>query len=222
MGWLIRALSSSVGQKFVMGITGLLLCGFLVTHLAGNFLLFAGADAYNEYAHALHEQAALLAVAEVGLFGLFAAHLALAVITTRNNQKARAKSYEMVDSKQQGVSMLPIPANTFMFASGAVVLAFVLWHLADMRVQLRPDLDYSGKEPFDISLMVLTNPMSRIVYLIGCIALGVHLSHGFSSAFQSLGLNHPRWAPIIKTAGIAFAVAIAAGFISCVVWAMAA
>ena len=62
---LVKALSSSVGKKFVMGFTGLLLCGFLVAHLAGNLLLYVGPDAYNKYAHALHSEPALLFVVEI-------------------------------------------------------------------------------------------------------------------------------------------------------------
>src|SRR3974390_68758 len=93
LGWLCRLLSSSIGQKFVMGITGLLLCGFLVAHLAGNLLLFAGAKPFNEYAHALHAQWELLAIAELGLLVMFLAHVYLAVTTAFGNTKSRNDQY---------------------------------------------------------------------------------------------------------------------------------
>jgi succinate dehydrogenase / fumarate reductase cytochrome b subunit len=108
-----------------------------------------------------------------------------------------------------------------MFASGAVVLAFVLLHLMDLRFGLRPDVKYLAEEnpeaPFRNTVAVLTNPVSRLIYLVGVLILGVHLSHGFSSAFQSIVLNHTKYMPLIKVIGLIFAVVIAIGFASIVV-----
>ncbi len=218
LNWFLRLLSSSIGQKFVMGVTGLLLCGFLVAHLAGNLLLFAGAKPFNEYAHALHAQWELLAVAEAGLLVLFLAHVYLAVVTTIGNYKARTEFYVL---KQTKVSGRIIGANSWMFASGAVVLAFVILHLIDLRLGLRGDLKYLSdsdpEAPFKNTVAVLSNPVSRLIYFVGVIVLGAHLSHGFASAFQSLGLNHPKYMPLIKILGKIFAVIIAVGFASIVV-----
>ncbi len=213
--WFFRLLSSSIGQKFVMGITGLLLCGFLVAHLAGNLLLFAGEKWFNDYAHKLHEQWELLIVAETGLAVLFLAHIYLAFSTAIGNARARHEQYSV---KQPKVAGRIIGANTWMFASGAVVLGFVILHLIDLRlaadgINLR-GLDYKDKTPFEVTVMVLSNPISRVVYTIGAIILGVHLSHGFASAFQSLGLNHPKYMPLIKVVGQVFAFVIAIGFAS--------
>lgn len=216
--WFLRLLSSSIGQKFVMGVTGLLLCGFLVAHLAGNLLLFVGADAFNDYAHALHRQVELLWIAETGLLVLFVLHVYLAVATSIGNAQARTESYAAI--KQTKVPGRVIGANSWMFASGAVVLAFVLLHLIDLRLGLRPGLSYLKESdpsaPFHNTVLVLSDPISRLVYFIGVIILGVHLSHGFSSAFQSLGLNHPKYMPLIKWIGLIFAVVIAVGFASIV------
>ena len=216
--WFFRLLSSSIGQKFVMGVTGLLLCGFLVTHLAGNLLLFAGAKPFNEYAHALHQQWELLAVAETGLLLLFLAHVYLAFATSYGNLLARTTQYSM---KQPKVPGRIIGANSWMFASGAVVLAFVILHLIDLRLGLRGDVKYLAESdpeaPYVNTLAVLSNPISRLVYGVGVIVLGVHLSHGFASAFQSIGLNHPKYMPLVKVLGKIFAVAIAIGFLSIVV-----
>ena len=213
--WFFRLLSSSIGQKFVMGITGLLLCGFLAAHLAGNLLLFAGAELFNDYAHKLHEQWELLAVAETGLLLLFLAHIYLAFATSIGNAKAREEQYALKQTKVRGRL---IGANTWMFASGAVVLGFVVLHLIDLRlgmegINLR-GLKYEGKTPYEATVMVLSNPFSRVVYIFGAIVLGAHLSHGFASAFQSLGLNHPKYTPLIKIVGTVFAVVIAVGFAS--------
>ena len=219
LGWFFRLLSSSIGQKFVMGLTGLLLCGFLVAHLAGNLLLFAGAKAFNEYAHKLHEQWELLAIAETGLLVLFLAHIYLAVSTTIGNFKARKDSYVL---KQTKVPNRIIGANSWMFASGAVVLGFVILHLIDLRLGMRGSIIYlpesDPEAPFRNTIAALSDPISRVVYFVGVIILGVHLSHGFASAFQSLGLNHPKYTPLIKILGKVFAVVIAVGFASIVVF----
>ena len=200
VGWFLRLLSSSIGQKFVMGVTGLLLCGFLVAHLAGNMLLFVGEKSFNEYAHALHAQWELLAVAEAGLLLLFLVHIYLAFATTIGNLKARADSYTLRQTKVPGRI---IGANSWMFISGSVVLGFVILHLIDLKFALRSGINY---------------PISRVVYFVGVIVLGVHLSHGFASAFQSLGFNHPKYTPLIKILGKIFAVVIAVGFASIVVF----
>ena len=218
--WFFRLLSSSIGQKFVMGITGLLLCGFLAAHLAGNLLLFAGEQWFNEYAEKLHAQWELLIVAETGLLVLFLAHIYLAFATSLGNARAREEQYSVKQAKVPGRI---ISANTWMFASGAVILGFVLLHLVDLRlgmegINLR-GLDYEGKKPFAATMMVLRNPLSRIVYTIAALILGVHLSHGFSSAFQSLGLNHPKYTPLIVIIGRIFAVVIAVGFASIALFA---
>lgn len=219
LNWLLRLASSSIGQKFVMGVTGLLLCGFLVAHLAGNLLLFAGAKHFNEYAHALHKQWELLAVAEAGLLLLFVAHVYFAVSTTIGNYRARKEAYVLKQSKVPGRI---IGANSWMFTSGAIVLAFVILHLMDLRFGVRSGIQYLDESdpeaPFRNTVAVLSNPLSRVVYFVGVIILGVHLSHGFASAFQSLGLNHPKYMPTIKIIGKIFAVVIAVGFASIVVF----
>ena len=202
-----------------MGLTGLLLCGFLVAHLAGNLLLFMGAKPFNEYAHALHSQWEFLAVAEFGLVVLFLAHVYLAVSTTLGNYRARRDFYVLKQSKVPGRI---IGANSWMFASGSVVLGFVILHLIDLRLGLRSSLHYLPETdleaPFKNTLAALSDPISRVVYFVGVIILGVHLSHGFASAFQSLGLDHPKYTPLIKIIGKIFGVIIAVGFASIVVF----
>lgn len=208
----MKALNSSLGKKFVMGITGLLLCGFLVAHLAGNFLLYVGPQAYNEYAHALHKQAALLVVAEIGLLVLFLAHVYLAFATSQQNNRARKTDYSMKQSKIPNRQMA-LRAENWMFTSGAIVLLFVLLHLADFRFELRNPA-VATMEPYDKAVVILSDRITQVGYTVGCIILGVHLAHGVASAFQSLGLNHPRYRKAIQTFGALFAVVIALGFVS--------
>ncbi|MEX2286017.1 MAG: succinate dehydrogenase cytochrome b subunit [Planctomycetaceae bacterium] len=222
MKWLVNALSTSVGKKFVMGITGLLLCGFLVVHISGNLLLYAGPAAYNDYANSLHEHEWLLAVAEVGLLLLFLAHIVLAFRTTRENRAARETGYEMKVSKKDNAREFHKLArsDSWMFVSGAVVLAFVLLHLWDFRFEARSDIAYATMQPFEKAVAILQTPLSFSAYIVGSLFLGWHLTHGFASAFQSLGLNHPKFNPLVRWLSLLFAFAVGLGFASFPLWAM--
>lgn len=220
--WIMTLLSSSIGQKFVMGITGLLLCGFLVVHLAGNLLVYVGADAYNKYAKELHSMM-LLPVAETGLFLLLFAHIALAFKLTSDNRKARQITYHEKQSKIQEPPSIfgrtPMGrTSSWMFISGSIILIFLIMHMIDMKLHLNPTVDYKDQSPFGIIVQVLGSGLSAPIYIVGTLVLGFHLSHGFWSAFQSLGLNHPKYTPWIKKLAILFAIVIAAGFVSLPLW----
>lgn len=220
--WLLNALSTSVGRKVVLAITGLLLCGFLVAHLAGNLLLYVpdGGHSYNEYAHALHKQAALLAIAEVGLFGLFIAHIVIALQVSAENRAARKVGYAVTRSKQEGrYAMEGYRPDTWMLVTGIVVLGFIILHLMDFKFELRGEAFYkteagSKLSPFDKAkaLLSTSNLITIVGYAIGSFALLAHLAHGFQSAFQTLGINHRKYTPLIKLVGLVFAITIGVGF----------
>jgi succinate dehydrogenase / fumarate reductase cytochrome b subunit len=213
---LLRALSSSVGKKFVMAITGLLLCLFLVAHLGGNLLLYVGPQAYNSYAHGLHSQEWLVKIAEVILLILFVTHIYLAVRTTQENRSARNHSYLVKHSKLDAAphtTSWPMHPEAWMFWSGAIVLGFLLLHLSEFTWEIRLR-GQPGEEPFDKAVRILRDNVTSVVYLVGTLILGVHLWHGFASAFQSLGVSHPRYKNAIKWAGVVFAGVIGLGFAS--------
>jgi len=217
----LKALSSSVGKKFVMGVTGLLLCGFLITHLAGNLLLYAGPDAYNKYAHTLHSQRILLLVAEIILYGLFIAHIYLAFHTTAQNRRARGHQYAMRRTKLDAAphtTSWQLHPEAWMFISGSIVLFFLIVHVGQFAWEIWLP-GPKGEEPFAKSIRILNDNFTAAVYLIGVVILGIHLWHGFTSAFQSLGITHPRYAGLIKWAGVVFATVMGIGFASFVVFA---
>jgi succinate dehydrogenase / fumarate reductase cytochrome b subunit len=218
LNWLRKVLTSSIGKKVQMGISGLLLCGFLVAHLGGNLLLYVpdGGKAYNEYAHALHARKLLLPAAEIGLLVLFAWHLLLAVTTNRENADARPTDYSMKRSKQEP-GPIAQPASSVMMTTGVVVLLFVLLHLADFRFELR-NHGSAGEEPFAKAVRLLQDPITCVGYIIGTLVLGYHVLHGFQSAFQSLGLNHPKYTPCIQKLSVVFAIIVGAGFASLPLW----
>lgn len=220
--WLLNALSTSVGRKVVLAVTGLLLCGFLVAHLAGNLLLHVpdGGKSYDEYAHALHKQAALLAIAEVGLFGLFIAHIVIALQVSKENRVARSVGYAMRQSKQEGrLAADGYRPDTWMLVTGIVILGFLILHLSDFKFELRDKAFYQAADGQNFepaakanSLLSSSNMITIVGYTLGSLALIAHLAHGFQSAFQTLGINHPKYTPIIKTIGLIFAFVIGVGF----------
>ncbi len=219
MSWVIKAFSSSIGKKLLLAITGLALCGFLVAHLAGNLLLYVGPETYNKYADALHAQKILLPIAEVGLLVMFVVHLANALRTNSENHAARPVGYEMRQSKQPPSAFLK-PASSVMYGTGIVVLLFLLLHLSDFRFELRNPA-VAELTPFNKAQVLLRDPLTTIVYIIGSCALGYHVSHGLQSALQTLGLNHPKYNGVLKTVSKGFGLLVALGFGSFPLWAWA-
>jgi succinate dehydrogenase / fumarate reductase, cytochrome b subunit len=218
--WLIRALSSSIGKKYVMSVTGLLLCGFLIIHLAGNLLLFESEQAYNDYAHALHEIPAFVRAGEAVLIVLFSLHLFLAFSTARDNRLAREVEYEKKVTKQDARALArPLWPDKWMLVSGLVILGFLLLHLADFTFQVRTDIEYPPDEPYQKARNILLNPVSAVVYVAGSIFLMAHLWHGVGSAFHTLGISHPKYSPVLWVGGIIFALVMGIGYASFVVWA---
>ncbi len=209
MNWVKNFLTSTIGRKFLIGLTGLLLIGFSMVHLSGNLLLFVGPSAYNEYAHNLHAFK-LLILAEIFLFSLFIAHIAIAIQVTLDNRRARSQNYAVKKSKQGRSEWTP---SVIMHISGAILLGFLILHLSDFTFELRlkgPD----GESPFDKAWRILQNPISGPVYFIGSILLGWHLWHGFQSGFQTFGLSHSKYTPWIKRIGIFLSILLAIGFAS--------
>jgi len=192
-----------------MGLTGLFLCSFLAIHLAGNFLLYAGPGPYNDYAHKIHANPALLLAAEIPLYLAIIVHLYLAFATARNNVDARGPvGYQQKHTKIYN-RILGIQPESMMFFTGAVVFIFMAIHIYDFKTR-----DKAVYEPFQWAVMIMGDMSRKIIYVVGSIFAGVHVSHGFRSAFQSLGLNHPKYNKLIDRTSIAFALIVAIGFAS--------
>jgi succinate dehydrogenase / fumarate reductase cytochrome b subunit len=179
-----------------------LLCGFLVTHLAGNLFLFVGEEAFNHYAEML-EHNPVLPAAEIALAALFLLHIVVAVKVRWNNAQARTTPYVVYKDKGGRTA----GSKTMSWTAGLVFL-FLIVHLKSFRF---------GNEPDGLFRLVsesFQNPLYSGFYVAAMLALGLHLSHGFQSAFQTFGLNHPRYTPLVKIAGLAFAAMITLGFAS--------
>ncbi|MBI3549335.1 MAG: succinate dehydrogenase cytochrome b subunit [Elusimicrobia bacterium] len=207
MGWLFRTLNSSIGKKVQMALSGLLLCGFLVTHLAGNLFLYGGREMFNHYAKALEENP-LLPAAEIGLLLLFLLHIATALRVTYGNKRARPVAY----AKTACAGGKTIGSATMVF-SGLLLLAFLIVHVKTFR--FAPD----RSDLYAMVMAAFQNKLYAGFYVAAMAALGLHLSHGFWSGFQTLGADHPKYTPWIKRLGLAFAAAVAFGFASIPIWA---
>ncbi|MCX6345785.1 MAG: succinate dehydrogenase cytochrome b subunit [Armatimonadetes bacterium] len=203
MGQLLCALiKSSIGRKFLMAITGLGAIGFLTVHLGGNLFVYAGKDAFNTYAHHLHA-IPFLFVFEAGLFAMFATHLLFAGILTIHNWQSRRIPYST--RKTAGGSNL---ASSTMIYSGLAVLAFIIIHLMTVKT------GHAGMGAYERVVYVLSHPNGVITYVLGVLALGLHLFHGASSTFQSIGINHPKYANVVTCLGRIAAVIMAVAFSS--------
>ena len=204
-------LESSIGKKIMVAASGLLLCGFLVTHLLGNLLMFVGGEAFNRYAEAL-EHNPLLPVAEVGLVVLFLLHIVLAVRATLANRAARPEGYQVYNGKGARTA-----GSRTMALTGTLILAFIILHVATFKYDIgglkgqTPGLEESL---FAHVLGWFANPWYAAFYVLAVGGVGLHLSHGAQSAIQTFGFNHPRYTPLLKKAGLAFAFLIFVGFAS--------
>lgn len=201
----IEFLESSIGKKMMVALTGIALCGFLITHLAGNLFLFVGGPAFNHYAEVL-ESNPLLPLAEGMLFVLFLIHIALSVRARMIDMAARPIRYEV--SANKGART---PGSRTMAVSGSLILLFLIIHVATIKYQV------GGAKGTDLFAHVtgwFKNPLYSGFYVLALIGLGLHLSHGVQSAFQSFGVNHPRYSPLIRRAGQAFALLMFLGFAS--------
>ena len=203
--WLTRTARSSIGRKALVALTGLALIGFLIAHLAGNMTFYADSDgaAFDGYAHTL-ESNPLLPLAEIGLIVLFLAHIGMAVRLTIENRKARPQAY-MVKKSHGGRT----PGSRTMVVTGILILLFVILHLFHFRFQKSEDVSLAALVRFELS-----KPLASAAYVVGILALGLHLSHAFQSALQTLGLNHPKYTPLIKKVSVGLAILLTVGFLS--------
>ena len=206
MKLLARFLGSSVGRKWLLGASGLALAGFLVVHLAGNAFLYQGGAAFDAYEQSL-SGAAWLPLAELGLGGLFAFHIVLALVLAQRNAAARPVAYE-VRARGRKRTL----GSTTMVYTGLVLLGFLVVHLCDFRIGR-----WFRTDGTSLSAQVaerLGSPLGAALYLGGAAVLGLHLSHGVRSTFQSLGASHPNLNPWLVRAAWAFVVLVTLGFAS--------
>ena len=206
--------SSSLGKKYLMAITGLFLCSFLVIHFLGNITLYTDPVQFNEYTRFMSSNP-IIRVMEIVLVAGFLTHIIDAIMLTRANKKAQPVKYAMNKNKSSWYSRN-------MGLTGSIILAFLILHLQSFWYEYKfgevlMTVDSNGdeiKDMFTIVKIAFSEWWYSAIYVLAMILLGSHLNHGFQSAFQSVGLRHKKYTPTIKMLGTGFAILITIGFIS--------
>ncbi|MBM9536445.1 succinate dehydrogenase cytochrome b subunit [Desulfobulbus alkaliphilus] len=184
MSWFIQTCRSSLGKKYIMALTGFMLGGFLLVHAIGNSTIFWGREAFNAYAHHLHSLGIFVPIFEIGLYTIFLIHIVTGVILFLENRKSRGGKYEMETSA--GGSTW---ASKTMPYTGVAILVFILIHLVNFSFPEKTEV----KTIADFVTQVLNNPVFTLIYTAGIVLLLLHISHGFWSLLQTLGISHPKY-----------------------------
>lgn len=213
MSWFTHMMTSSIGKKVVMSVTGLFLCSFLLVHLSINLLSLLPDNGllFNEAAHFMASNI-LIRTIEIVLFAGFIIHIAQSYFITRDNQKARPVKYAVNAANANSTWY-----SRSMGILGSLILFFLIIHLRHFWIESRfltelpPDMN-GTPDMYALMVEVFSNPIYDIVYLLGVFALGYHLMHGFQSAWRSLGIMHRKYTPILQGIGVAFSFFITLGF----------
>ena len=210
-------LSSTVGSKLLVGVTGFSLFGFLILHLAGNLLVYAGPHTFNHYSAQLLRNP-LLIPAELSLLALFLLHAYKAARLVVGSRRARPERYAV--KKRAGSPSRKSLASSTMIATGLFLLLFVPLHLKTFKYGAHYE---SAAEPgvrdlYRLVIEIYSHPGYVAFYIVSMVLVGLHLWHGVSSAFQTVGVDTPRWRPAVRRFGWAMAAVIAGGFMTIPIW----
>lgn len=211
--------TSSVGKKFVMGLTGLFLISFLVVHVGINACIFADLPIFNEndngemFNKAAHFMGStvLIRIMEIGLFVGIILHIVQGYMLELKNRATRKIGYE-VNLGNRGSKWY----SRAMGLLGTIILLFLVIHLAHFWVKARfthslMPVTYNGVEMHDMFMemqMVFSQLWVVIVYVLACISLAYHLAHGFQSAFRTIGVHNKKYNAMITSLGYGFAILV--------------
>ncbi len=209
---------TTIGKKALMALSGVAMLGFVIGHLSGNLKVFAGAEDFNEYAVWLRTMPGLLWGARIALLGALAAHMASAFSLWSRNKSARKSRY----TKKKDLAT-DYAAKT-MYWSGPILFFYIVFHLVHLTfggmifgesaVFGIEGYEWDHSNPYNNMVLGFQHWAVVVPYVLGVIALGVHLFHGIWSAFQTVGLNHTKYNFLRRDLSIALAVFITAGFLS--------
>ncbi len=218
LAWLKPYLTSTIGQKVLVALTGTMLVGFVIAHLIGNLKIFGGPDSLNTYGAFLKSLGPLLWVMRFGLLAAFLLHLTLALKLRLTSDAARPVEYQFQNTIQASLASRTMPQT------GLVILAFVIYHLAHYTfgmtqatpdgkslLDLRDPLHQDRHDIYRMTVLGFQNPYISAIYLVAQGMLAFHLSHGIASVFQTLGLSTPRLGPMFKCLAWTISLAILVG-----------
>ncbi len=203
------ALSSTIGRKAVMAVTGLVLYGFVVAHMLGNLQVFQGAEAINAYGAFLHGflHGQGLYLARTVLLVAALLHVWAALSLTRSNLGARPVGYREWQARESSY------ASRTMVWTGPLLLLFLFYHLAHFTTGAAHP-EFVPGDVFRNMVVGFLNPFASAFYLLAMVALGLHMYHGFWSMLQTLGLSHPRWNRVRRAVSLLLAFGVVAGNVS--------
>jgi succinate dehydrogenase / fumarate reductase cytochrome b subunit len=202
MGWLISVFSSSIGKKQIMASTGLFFCLFLATHLVGNLTIYGGKGMFNAYAEHLHAFGPIINVIELALLFFAVLHISFGALLYFQNWRARPVRYQV--KKNAGGRTL---TSTLMPYTGLYLLIYVILHLFTFHFA-----DRSGRTLYQLVADVFSRPEYIVFYIFSMVVAALHVKHGFWSAFQTIGADHPKYMPLIQGVGWIFSLLVGVGF----------
>ena len=210
-------LSTTVGRELLLGITGLVLVGFIGGHLAGNLLIFGGPEVFNGYAEKLASMGGLLWVARAVLLAAVAIHIKLAISLHRQSRLARTARYEVKATLGPKTR-----ATRFMFLSGLIVFSFLFLHIYDFTFGDKvgdPSIVGGMNDGESLGLYGLVwngfaNPFRSLLYIVAVLAVGLHLSHGISSVLVTLGILSDKGTRTMDRVAMVVGIGTGVGFAS--------
>jgi succinate dehydrogenase / fumarate reductase cytochrome b subunit len=217
MTWVTKTLNSTLGRKLIMALTGLFLILFLTGHVSGNMLLFKGdgGQAFNMYAKFMTTNPAVKLLSYLTYISVLG-HIIYSIALSQHNKSARPVPYSTSNGSSNSAW-----SSRNMGVLGTIILIFLVVHLQGFWAQMHwgevPMITYEGEEYKNLFLIVseaFKQEWLVALYVLSMIFLGFHLSHGFTSAFQTLGINHKKYSPAIKAIGTAYSILVPALFAS--------
>ncbi|MEZ4705229.1 MAG: succinate dehydrogenase cytochrome b subunit [Bdellovibrionota bacterium] len=214
MSVLCTVCRSSIVKKWLVALTGLVMVGFLVGHMAGNLQLFLGrgptveTTKINEYAAFIKGNPLLLWGTRVTLLVAVLIHIVTTISLTRQNKLARPQAYEMRKSVASSL------ASRTMIFGGMFILFYIIYHLLHFTLGAVHTELYAYPDVYQMMVSSFQVPLISAIYILGQIALFFHLTHGISSAGETLGVSHPRYRACLDRAGVGLALVICGGFVS--------
>jgi succinate dehydrogenase / fumarate reductase cytochrome b subunit len=210
MTGLMGFLTTTLGRKYIVALTGFGWYVFVLTHMLGNMLILKGAEAYNLYGHMIVHNP-FIKIMELLLATLLLLHVIVALSLKIRNWRTKPISYVV---KTNTLKRAPYSSRTMIY-TGLFILGFIIFHLITFKWGPHYTVTYNGLEVRDLYTLIVekfTDPYYCFGYFISMIFIGLHLFHGVKSSFQTVGIHHPRYQNLIKGFGYVYAITVAVGF----------
>lgn len=213
MDFIIYFLQKTIGQKIIVGLTGLALCLFILIHMLGNLFILSGPSAYNQYAHSLHEFP-LFTFFEIGLLIFFIGHIVLSSLLIIKNKTARGDvSYRESAKGEKKLSL----THRFIWFQAGVLLVFLVLHLMSFKFGPHYETIIDGKPARDIYKLVVESfkqPVYTLGYSFALLILSIHLLRGLPASLKTFGMSRPLYVSFFAGFSWFFALFVLFGFLA--------